>query len=168
MNVTKAALALAAILAACTPRADDRDPQKAARELLALTRTDQAAADTRDQIQRMVAGQLRDLKIPDSMKEAADRYQKQVVDLVYAELDPAKLESTYVGIYTATFTPEELDGLVAFFKTPVGRAYAAKLPSITSKMMDVGRAKLKDLTPQLQKLHDDFQTQLTQAGPASP
>ncbi len=36
-----------------------------------------------------------------------------------------------VDIYTSVFTPEELAGLVAFYRTPTGRAFAEKQPALT-------------------------------------
>ncbi len=50
-------------------------------------------------------------------------------------LDWNKLEPMYVRVYQKSFTQEEVDGLIAFYRTPAGQALINKMPVVMQNMM---------------------------------
>jgi hypothetical protein len=52
----------------------------------------------------------------------------------------------------ASFTSEDLAGIIALDKPPAGVAYLQKLPVLTSKSVEVGTRTMKEATPELQKM----------------
>ena len=89
------------------------------------------------------------------------------MDTIFEELAFSKMKPVYVDIYSSTFTAEELSGLVSFYKSPVGRAYANKLPALMKRMMEVAQTKMQTLAPRLKKMNDDFIAELKK-GPSPP
>jgi hypothetical protein len=143
------------------------DPHKAAEELIALTNGDQTVTEVRDQMRAMMSAQMGAASVPDDMRALTLHYQQQMVDLLFSELSSAKLQPEYVDVYATTFTPDELAGLVAFFKSAPGRAYVDKMPIITRKVMEMSQARVQALSPQLQRMQDQLLNELKAAAAAA-
>src|SRR5262245_31559549 len=112
----------------------EADRRKLAEDLLDLTRADKSVDEVRDQMQALMGAQLGTLDVPDGLQEKASHYQQQVVNLIFSEMNPARLRTEYVDAYATTFTAEEMTALIAFFKSGPGKAYTEKMPTITKKM----------------------------------
>lgn len=56
------------------------------------------------------------------------------------EIDAKELINMTAEIYAKHFTAQELDELIAFYKTPIGKKLIEKLPIITSESMEKGQA----------------------------
>jgi hypothetical protein len=55
-------------------------------------------------------------------------------------------------MYIDTFTQEEVDGLLAFYRTPAGRAMIEKMPILLGKMMQQTQARMQRLMPQIMQI----------------
>ena len=167
MKISSTVVAVAILLCFGQASAIEPDNRKAAEELLTLTNVEKNLADMRAQIGQMMTAQLQSTNVPENMRDKLAQFQKQLMDTIFEELAFAKMKPVYVDIYSSTFTAEELSGLVSFYKSPVGRAYANKLPALMKRMMEVAQTKMQTLAPRLKKMNDDFIAELTK-GPSPP
>ena len=167
MKISSTVVAVAILLCFGQASAIEPDNRKAAEELLTLTNVEKNLADMRAQIGQMMTAQLQSTNVPENMRDKLAQFQKQLMDTIFEELAFAKMKPVYVDIYSSTFTAEELSGLVSFYKSPVGRAYANKLPTLMKRMMEVAQIKMQTLAPRLKKMNDDFIAELTK-GPSPP
>ena len=167
MKISSTVVAVAILLCFGQASAIEPDNRKAAEELLTLTNTEKNLADMRAQIGQMMTAQLQSTNVPENMRDKLAQFQKQLMDTIFEELAFAKMKPVYVDIYSSTFTAEELSGLVSFYKSPVGRAYANKLPTLMKRMMEVAQIKMQTLAPRLKKMNDDFIAELKK-GPSPP
>ena len=167
MKISSTVVAVAILLCFGQASAIEPDNRKAAEELLTLTNVEKNLADMRAQIGQMMTAQLQSTNVPENMRDKLAQFQKQLMDTIFEELAFAKMKPVYVDIYSSTFTAEELSGLVSFYKSPVGRAYANKLPALMKRMMEVAQIKMQTLAPRLKKMNDDFIAELTK-GPSPP
>ena len=78
--------------------------------------------------------------------------QKKMNDLLRSELTWAKLEPIYIDVYQQTYTQEEVDGLIAFYRTPVGRSYVSKMPLALQKTLVAMQPLLADMMQKSQAL----------------
>lgn len=76
-----------------------------------------------------------------AMDEAAVRLQK----VMREELSWAKMRPLYVQIYKESLTQEELDGMIAFYRSPAGVAMLEKMPVIMQKSMNIMQARMPAL-----------------------
>jgi hypothetical protein len=53
------------------------------------------------------------------------------------ELSWTKLQPLYVGIYRESFSQAEIDGMLAFYATPVGQAMIDKMPQVMTRSMQL-------------------------------
>ena len=54
--------------------------------------------------------------------------------------------------YDDLFTEDELAGIAAFFRTPVGEAYAKKMPDLTARTGQLGKEAAQSLKPEIFRL----------------
>jgi hypothetical protein len=76
----------------------------------------------------------------------ADSFSKSAKE----ELAYAKLHARYAAIYGENFSQEEVDGLVAFYKSPAGVAYLKKMPVVMQKSQELTRSVMLPLMKRLQ------------------
>jgi hypothetical protein len=133
---------------------------RAAEELIELTHIEKTVTELRGQMAATIAAQLRSANVPEALREKLARLQQKISDLVFDELSFTKLRPAYVESYAATFTAEELNGLVEFFKTPVGRAYVEKMPLLSKQIMALAQAQFVNIAPRIKTLTDEFVSEL--------
>ena len=63
----------------------------------------------------------------------------------------AKLEPTVIQIYRETYTQAEIDGLIAFYKSPVGQASVAKTPQVMRRSLEASQKQMQAFLPRLQE-----------------
>jgi hypothetical protein len=66
-------------------------------------------------------------------KENQKKTMDAVISIFKEEMNWEKVRPIYANIYASTFTDQELKDLTAFFKTPVGKAFASKSPELQKK-----------------------------------
>jgi hypothetical protein len=122
----------------------------------------QIEANLRAGIQRELAGQPLNEKQRAIMADMEDK----LVALMHEELDWKRLEPQFIQLYRDTFTQHEIDGMLAFYRSPTGKAVVAKLPVVMEKMTGYTQGMVQDMVPRLLQLQKDAITQLKAA--ASP
>jgi hypothetical protein len=106
-------------------------------------------------------------KTPTPVQQAAiDRMKTRMQALLSASLDWEKLEPIYIRVYRETFTQEEIQGMVEFYKTPAGQAVITKMPTVMLKTSSEMQASVKDMYPEMQKIQEDFEAEFKAATPA--
>jgi uncharacterized protein len=58
------------------------------------------------------------------------------------ELGWTKLKPGFATIYAETFTQQEVDGLIAFYEGPIGRALVAKTPQLTQRSFQMMQQRM--------------------------
>jgi len=85
------------------------------------------------------------------------------------EVKPDDLVNLIVPVYDRNFTEEEIDGVVTFYRSPVGQKVLTKLPMIVQESMEVGRAWGEELSNKvIQKLKQKGYITLSPAAPPHP
>ena len=98
-----------------------------------------------------------------SQQQAITNMKKKMVTLMQGELNWEKVEPVYVRIYKESFTEEEVAGMLAFYKTPAGQAVVTKMPVEMQKSLQEIQKMMAGLTPQIQKIQDEFMSEMTAA-----
>jgi len=58
---------------------------------------------------------------------------QRLATLLRTELSWDKLRPLQMAVYRESFDQAEVDGLIAFYESPVGRSFAAKMPLVTQR-----------------------------------
>jgi hypothetical protein len=82
------------------------------------------------------------------------------LDKVLAEAMPwESVRPDYVRIYVETFSEEQLDAMITFYKSSAGQAMVAKMPVLMAKGAEIGQRRLADVAPRIRKLIEEFAAQ---------
>lgn len=154
-----AAIVLGATALAAQPAPSGPPSPESVHKLVALLKVDRAREVTVAMIDRPISMAVqRALQgqepSDDEKKEIADLHAK-VTAAVNDCLSDSMLEGLYEKAYAHTFTQDEIDGLIAFFSTPVGRAYVDHEPAL---MQQTNAAIQKALRAKMMALQSDMRS----------
>lgn len=102
--------------------------------------------------------------VPDKLQKDIDKRQAEVVGLMKELLDWKKLEPMYVRIYQKSFSQEEVDGMIAFYKTPAGQAVIGKMPAVMQNTMDEMQQMMTPVMQKMQRMQQDVAAEMKAAG----
>ncbi len=149
-----AVLTLSLLLPACVLAAEPTDASvKSLLELSGLPNAISALSTGSTQFSRQVIDQAsKGHDLTDQQKKDLDGVSAQFSAKVQQDMAYDKLLPGYTKIYKDAYSQEEVDGLIAFFKTPAGVAYLKKMPQVMQKTQDENRSIM---VPMMQKLQAD-------------
>jgi TonB family protein len=80
----------------------------------------------------------------------------------FTEWDSVK--TLVAATYDQLFSEEELAGIVAFYKTPIGQAYARKMPEVVTRTGQLARDAAQTLKPEIMRLAQQTAAKAIQLG----
>jgi hypothetical protein len=153
-------LLLALVL--CLPlaaHADEASRHAKAQELLSLLHMDRVMDQMMNNMLEQMSTMTKQLggnNVKPEDQAKIDDFQKKVFQLVESQMGWKVLEPDYVDIYAKNFTDEQLDAILAFYKSPAGSALVEKLPTLTTQGMQLAQTRMAALQPQLKQMIEDF------------
>jgi uncharacterized protein len=136
-------------------------------ELLTLTKADSTLDamlggmedNIRNGMQRAAAGKPLSVE-QHRMLELAPA---KLTALIREELSWDKLKPIYMQVYRETFEQSEVDGLIAFYRTPVGQAFVSKMPLVTQRSMAITQQRMQSFGPRVEAAMAELMEQIKQA-----
>jgi len=153
---------LLAFLIAVPLLADQTTKTALIEEMLQLTGADKMVDNVLDQQQALIKQQLSDMVLQDDnlapyrdkLEPVIQDYQVKVVGVVKKAMKWTQVKPQMVKVYDELFSEEELAAIVAFDKTPAGKALIERTPALTGKTMEIGMRQLTDAMPEIQDLSE--------------
>jgi hypothetical protein len=99
--------------------------------------------------------------------DALAAFQGEVMDVMWAEMNPAMMAKEMTTIYSEVFTRSELRAMSEFYSTPAGRATIEKTPEIQQRTMEIIQPRMMAAMPRIQQMAQEFarRQQENQAAP---
>jgi hypothetical protein len=162
-----AVLLMVLTVGCCCARGDEASKRAKAEQLFMLLRMDtmmdQLMVGVKKQVQQITESMPgADQATPEQKKQITD-FQQRVMDVVNQKIGWKALEPDFISLYASTYTEEELDGIVAFYKSPIGQKMIEKTPVLTAKSTQITQQKMSELQPQLNQMVQDFMKQMAAA-----
>jgi uncharacterized protein len=120
-------------------------------ELMRLTNVESMTGKMGGQIRAMMMNQLNAAGLPEESNAGAAEMMNKVVAQVEERMSWDKLKPEYMKVYADVFSEEEITGIVAFYKTPIGHAMLDKMPLLMSKSMEISQRRMAGLMPEIQR-----------------
>lgn len=140
-------LALLAVCAAAQPQTKEAKIE----ELLKLTGGEKMSEQALDQAKAMMMSGL-PATMPAEAREKALAMQTRILEFAKQRMSSDRLHTGYVKIFSETYTDAEIDGLLAFYRSPAGKAYVEKMPIVMQKTMMLVQDLMKDMLPEIVRL----------------
>lgn len=149
--------------------ADDASKRTKIMELLTVLKVDQVGKQIVDganqQTEALGHREFGATETPEQQKKVSDLHQ-QVVTLISPAVDWKTLQPEFVAMYNTAYTEPEVDGILAFYKSPSGQALLNKGPQIGQQSSQIVQTHMASVQPQLRQLVQDFAKSSQPAAPA--
>lgn len=153
----------------CAPAllADEASKNAKIDELMKLTNGEKLVNQMFDQIKSVELAQISKMEASPQDRERVQQAQQRILQLLQESLSWEKMKPMLMKVYAETFTEEEVDGILNFYRSPAGQAMLQKMPALVQRSMAMGQQMVADITPQVQKIIEEMKAQETGA-PAAP
>ena len=137
--------------------ADEATKAVKVEQLLTVMNIEQQQKQMMDQMSEMVIGQIKEQMAKQGnvsqaeMSKMEDR-QKRLFALIADKTSWERMKPVYVKSYADTFTENEIDGILAFYRSPAGKAMIDKQPALNRKIMASVQAQMADLMPLIEQI----------------
>ena len=146
-------------LAAAGQQSDSRT-HAAAQKLHSLMKTGQ-------NVEPMIQAMIKAQEAMIASQNLSEEQKKQLLARTRSFMDTAmkpimeKTEALSIEAYAATFTLEELEGLIAFYQSPVGQKFIEKQPQLVTTLMQQTTTLTQSLMPDLlQKMQEETKREI--------
>lgn len=119
----------------------------------------QMDATMKNVMQQVTQGQ----PAPPEVQRTFDKTRDEVVAAFKEEFTWEKLQPVYMRIYQKSFTQEEVNGMTAFYKTPIGQALIAKMPAVMQNSMNETTQMLGPVMQRIQRMQQEMVTEMQAA-----
>lgn len=151
--------------AICMPAFAQQASKESVKELLKITKSEQLIDQSNEYIHKFTASSIEQItqgqEINTKQKKAIENYSQNIANILKQDFTWAKLEPEMIKIYVEEFTQQEINGMLEFYKTPVGQSTIDKLPIVMKKSMQVGYQQMNELMPKIiqagEKLEKEMQ-----------
>jgi hypothetical protein len=87
--------------------------------------------------------------VPPGAQAVFDKCRADVVTVLKEQFTWDKLEPMYQRIYQKSFSQDEVNGMIAFYKTPAGQSVVSKMPLVMQNTMG---ETMKMMGPMMQRI----------------
>lgn len=88
-------------------------------------------------------------------QRVVDAMPGKFIAVMREEFNWARMKPLYVQLYRDTFDQEEIDGLVAFYRSPAGQAFVDKMPVVMQKSIALTQAQMQTFLPKMKAAMDE-------------
>jgi hypothetical protein len=92
-----------------------------------------------------------------------DKQQAKMIAIMKDELSWAKIKDGFVQVYRDTFSQEEIDGIIAFYKSPAGQAFINKQPALMKNTMTLMQQRMGPIMQKIQQMSAETAKELKAA-----
>jgi uncharacterized protein len=173
--MTRRLVALAALVLFALPiaHADETTKRAKIEEMFTVLKMDRTMKQLMNQgfaqSQLMVKTVLGGEKpISPSDQKIVDDYVSKSTSLITDTLSWDKLKPAYIDLYASAYTEDEVNGILAFYKSPVGQSVLSKSPELITRSSQMVTARLQELQPRMRELMTTFKSQIDAAHAQKP
>lgn len=126
-------------------------------QLLTVMNIEQQQKQMMDQMSQMVIAQVKEEmgkqgNIPPAEMAKLEDKQKRLFALIAEKTSWQNMKPIFAKSYSDIFTEAEVEGILAFYRSPAGKAMVEKQPALTGKIMASVQAQMADLMPQIEQI----------------
>jgi uncharacterized protein len=90
------------------------------------------------------------------VRKSFQAYAARAREIMAEEISWKVMKSISVQTYKESFSQTEVDGMIAFYETPVGKAVIQKMPVVVGKSMKLTQERMGPMMQKIQALSMEF------------
>jgi len=161
------ALVFVALLASFSVQAAPAS-QESVESLLTVTKTEaliESMYAGMDQMMRQSLNEaFRGKSLNEEQQLAVNTIVTRSLAVMKEEISWQKVKPLYVELYRETFVQSEVDGMLAFYASPAGKAVIEKMPIVMQRSMALSQSVLQSMMPKMKTAMDDALKEANAAG----
>lgn len=103
--------------------------------------------------------------LSDEQRRMLDVAPREFAKVVREEMSWAKFKPLLLDIYRGVFDQTEIDGLIAFYRSPVGQSFISKMPQVMQRSMALTQAQMGPLMEKMKAAMDRTMTEVRGSKP---
>lgn len=150
-------LALALVVAVSTHAASDERPSaESVKQLLEATGSrklmDTVLSQMDAGMQRGIEEALKGTQISPAQQSIIDEMRAKYMALMQEEFTWDTVEPLIVDVYQKTFTQEEVNGMLKFYRSQIGKSMVAKMPQAMAATSQIMQSRMSTVFPKIQDI----------------
>lgn len=122
-------------------------------QLLTLTRVERVASGAQQGLENVIrnaiAQAMQGKTLTPKGQQIIDKYAADIRGTIQKEINWTKMKESYVKLYTETFSQDEINGLITFYKSPTGQMLLDRMPEVTQKAAQINQQQLGPVVEKL-------------------
>lgn len=127
--------------------------------LLAVTKSEAMIDAVYGQIEGLMKQSMQqavgDKPLTEEQQRVMDSLPARFAAVLRQEFSWALLKPHYVQLYRDTFDQDEVDGLIAFYRSRAGQAFVTKMPALMQQSMALSQQQMKNVFPKIKAAMDE-------------
>jgi len=132
--------------------AESQSSKASVEKLMELTEVSKMMDAMQGQVSNMFSGMSKQMGITEKEKPAFDLYMKKVATLIEENMNWEAIKAPMIEIYMKHFTEEEVNGLIKFYQSDLGKSMTKKMPFIMQDSMMISQELMKEFMPKIQAI----------------
>ncbi|OUY07406.1 DUF2059 domain-containing protein [Acinetobacter populi] len=143
--------------------------EQSVRELLKITKSEQMIDAVNAQMESIIAASMKNIEqdqdkpLNDKQQKALKDFAAKVAKIMGNTMQWSEIEADMIRIYANSFNQEEINGMINFYKTPVGQATIEKMPVVMQQSIEMGQNLSQRAMPQIQQAAQELQKEMKAA-----
>jgi hypothetical protein len=156
-------IVLFALMLSFTSKADELSSRASIEKLMELTEVSKMMDSMQEQINLMFQGMSKQMNISGDEQVYFESYMKKVHTLLNEKMNWNTFKEPMINIYSRHFTEKEVQGLITFYRSDIGRSMTKKMPLVMQDSMIISQQLMKDFMPEVQSLAMELRASITQS-----
>lgn len=148
--------------------ANDAERRQLAEQFLNVNKVKEQVDMMYEKVEGVIVSQLEAIDIPDEREKNLLAMQEIARDILFEGLSWAALKEEYIGLYSDSFSVEELQGILEFSKSHLGQKMASMSPILMQKSMEIGRQHAQQVMPLVQQAIQEYMKENVKLEQAQP
>ncbi|GAC1355215.1 MAG: hypothetical protein NVSMB3_00020 [Acidobacteriaceae bacterium] len=165
------ALASAFLLALPLAHADQASKRAKIQEMITLTNSEQMMNQMLDQMSAVMKSaatrQAAKYQFTPEQQQIQDKFNARISAIIAESLSMDKIRPIILQTYDETYSEEEIDGILNFYRSPIGKAFLAKTPQLMTRTMTLMQQKMMGVQPQLEQATKDLANEMSKTSQAT-
>lgn len=151
-------LLLAVVFFFCAPCNATPNAQTVAaiERMFSLTDMDKVLDKMYERMESEFTYVVNQMDVPVAKKPELERRFKQMSQMMRSKMNWAHFKGPMIAAYSKAFTTEEIEQMIVFYQTPLGRKMLEKMPQLQDMSMQMMQQQMLTLMPKLKELQHNM------------
>ncbi|ABG41360.1 hypothetical protein Patl_2850 [Paraglaciecola sp. T6c] len=144
-------------------QAETKASRESVEKLMLLTDVSKIMDAMQGQVSAMFNNMATQMNISEPERPAFEKYMGKIDQLLKEKMTWEQFKEPMINVYLTHFNQHEIDGLIEFYKSDVGKSMTQKMPLVMQDSMMAGQQAMRSLMPEIQAIAQDMQSEIQQA-----